>query len=242
MNSQPNVTRANNAAKLGVAQGNNRLNSSGLPLADFRSRGSQQINNIVQAGDTLPVPCNGTQFYVLFCSNTISIRPSGGVFNDYGQGTGLNLPDINQFNLLEVKNNSASAIVFALFVGFDSFIDNRLILTDNLTPLVAFPTYPTANAANAIAINDLSGQPFTDINGKKWYGVSRQSILVFNPDTGVTLLLQAAGSAISSGPAVGIIYPQTSLNYPASGNYSISVGGGNINAIVSEIYTALPAI
>lgn len=229
------------SASLGIATGNNRLNSSGTPYIDPRARSSQQINNIVQAGQTIPVPCNGNQFYVLFSSANIDIRPSGGVFNEYTQGTGLNLPDINAFSLLEVKNNTNAAVVFALFVGFDGFIDNRLILANNLTPQVAYPTYPVASAATQINITDRSGQAFDDINGNHWYAIQRQAIMVFNPDTGVTLLLQKSGSAVSNGPAVGVIYPQTSLNFPIVGDYTISVGGGNVNAIVSEIYTSLPA-
>lgn len=240
-----NTTRSSGSAasaSLGIASGNNRLNSSGTPYIDPRARSSQQINNIVQAGQTLPVPCNGNQFYVLFSSANIDIRPSGGVFNEYTQGTGLNLPDINAFNLLEVKNNTAGAIVFALFVGFDGFIDNRLILANNLTPQVSFPTYPTASAAATVSIIDQSGQPITDVNGDSWYAIQRQAIMVFNPDTGVTLLLQKFGSVVSNGPAVAAIYPQTSLNYPVSGDYTLSVGGGMVNAIVSEIYTALAAV
>lgn len=236
----------NNSARIGVATGNNRTNSSGLPLASLRARGSQYITNIIPAGTTanpavLPVPAAGTQFYVLFASAPIGIRPSGGIFDTYSQGTGLNLDIENQFNLLEVSNSNPFPIVFQIFVGFDSYIDNRLILANSLTPAVVYPTYSTASSATDIAINDLSGQAFVDINGKKWYAVQRAAILVFNPDTGVTLFVQAKGAATSSGPAVGVVYPQTSLNLPITGDYAISVGGGAINAIVSEIYTALAA-
>jgi hypothetical protein len=53
--------------------------------------------------------------------------------------------------------------------------------------------------------------------------------------------LQLANATTSSGRAVAAIYPQTSLNLPVSGNYTMSVGGGNINVVASEIYSAIPA-
>lgn len=230
---------SNGSARLGVAAGSNRTNSSGAPLGALRSRGSQVINNIVAAGSILPVPAAGTQFYLLFTSAPLAVRPSGGVFNTYSQGTGLNLDNVNQFDLLEMQNTTSAPIIFSIFVGFDSYIDNRLILANSSTPIVAYPTYSSASSLAAVSIPDISGQPFNDINGGKWFAIQRAAVLVFNPDTGVTLLLQKAGAATSSGPAVGVIYPQTSLNYPASGNFSLSVGGGNVNAIVSELYTSL---
>jgi len=73
----------------------------------------------------------------------------------------------------------------------------------------------------------------------KWYAVNRVAILIFNPDAGVTLLLQKAGSVVANGPAIGIIYPTTSLRVDASGNYCLQLGGANINAVVSEIYNAV---
>jgi hypothetical protein len=224
-----------------VATGSNRVNSSGASLGTVKARSSITINNIVPANSTLQVPATGTQFYVIIQTAPVAIRPSGGVFNVYEQGTGLQLEEINAFQLLEIKNDNAFPVVFSLFVGFDQFIDNRLILSATGEMLVARPTYPTASAGIAVDINDISGAAFTDINGNGWYALNREAIYVFNPAPGVPLLLQAAGSAISNGPAVAVIYPTTSLRYAASGDYSISVGGGNINAIVSELYNAIPA-
>lgn len=224
-----------------IATGSNRTNSSGRSLGTVLSRTSITINNIVPANSILQVPCAGTQFYVVVQTAPISIRPSGGVFNVYEQGTGLQLEEINAFQLLEVKNENAFAVVFSIFVGFDQYIDNRLILTNTGQQLVANPTYPVVSAAATVAITDLAGSQFTDINGDDWYALSREAIYIFNPDPGVTLLLQLAGSVVSNGPAVAIIYPVTSLRYAASGDYSLSVGGGNINAIVSELYSAIPA-
>lgn len=224
-----------------VATGDNRTNSSGRSLGTVLSRSSITINNIVPAGGVLPVPCAGTQFYVIVQTGALLIRPSGGVFNAYTQGTGLQLEEINAFSLLEIKNENAFPVVFSLFIGFDQYIDNRLILANTGELLVARPTYPVASTAAAVNINDISGAAFQDINGNSFYALSREAIYIFNPDPGVTLLLQLSGSAVANGRAVAVIYPLTSLRYAAAGNYSLSVGGGNINAIVSELYNALPA-
>lgn len=225
-----------------VATGSNRTNSSGSPLGTVLSRTSLTINNIVPANSTLQVPATGTQFYVIIQTAPLSIRPSGGVFNQYTQGTGLQLEEINAFQLLEVKNDNAFSVVFSLFVGFDQYIDNRLILGDTGQLLVARPTNSLASVATNININDISGNAFVDINGDTYYALSREAIYVFNPDTGTTLLLQKYGAVTSSGVSVACIYPTSSLRYAASGDYCLNLGGAAINAIVSELYNAIPAI
>jgi len=220
-------------------QGNRTTTPPGA--INILSRTSQVLRNIVPAGGTIQYPVTGNTFYVLFASATLNIKPGTGSSNPYETGTGLAAPEINSFGSLQISNPSASPVVFEIFVGFDGFIDNRLIVANTGLRQVAYPTYPVASAAASVAINDLSGTPITDINGNNWYAAQRLAIIVCNPDPGVTLLLQEAGSSVSNGPAIAVIYPLTSLNYPVSGNYSLSVGGGNINAIVSEIYNAIPA-
>lgn len=219
----------------------NRVNSQGRSLGTIKSRSSRFYTNVILPGQILPVPCAGTQFYVTVATAPFFIRPKGGDFSQYTVGTGLQLVEENAFDLLEVKNTSNNNIVFQIFVGFDEFIDKRtfLAIQSQLTPNVSRPTYPTPNAATAVAINDISGQQFTDINGNAWWALAREAIIVSNPDTGVTLLLQKAGSVVSNGPAVAAIYPLTSLRLDIAGNYSLSVGGGTINAVVSEIYQSL---
>ena len=180
---------------------------------------------------------------MLSCSAEVNIRPmaagSVGFFDAHVTGTGKEFGDVNAFEQLEIQNNNAFAVVFSLFVGWDGYIDKRLIVAGNVNPAVIYPTYQTPNSAAVVNINDLSGQSFTDINGNKWYAVNRVAIQIFNPDPGVTLLLQKAGSIVANGPAVGIIYPQTSLRVDAGGNYCLQLGGANINAVVSEIYNSV---
>lgn len=223
-----------------IATGSNRVNSAGeFPRAAI-GKTSTVIRNIVPAGQTVPFPAAGDSFYVTFASAPLTIKPDTGVANSYVQGTGLNL--INPFNQLNITNPGTAAVVFEVFVGFDEYIDNRVIIAQQAVNSYAFATYPTPNAAAAVAINDLSGTQIADINGNKFYAVSREAIYIGNPDPAVTILLQKQGSAVANGPAVLPIYPLTSLRYPAGGNFSLSVGGGNINAIVSEIYYGLPPL
>lgn len=224
-----------------VAGGNNRVNTQGVPLPDKRNRTSNTFNQTVAPGQVLPIPCTGTQFYVLFTSAPISIRPSRGTFNAYNTGQGLRLDDETAFNQIELQNTTANTIVVSVFVGYQDFIDQTLIINNVTNPNVVFPTYPTPSIAATININDLSGTQFTDINAKKWYAISRVAILIFNTDSGSTYLVQKSGSAVSNGPAIGAVFPLTAIRLDVSGNYTMATGGGNINVVVSEIYNAIPA-
>jgi hypothetical protein len=232
----------NSLSSHAVAQGSNRLNSQGVRQVGVFNRTSQFWTQVVPAGQTLVASVPGSTFVVTYCSLAPSVRPNpSGSFNTYQMGTGLDTSEEGPFVMLEVANPYAVDILVQLFIGFDGFIDHRLILDQSAFPQVAYPTYPTANAAAAVAITDKSGTKFTDINGKQWYAVSREGIYISNIDAGVTLLLQHQGSVVSNGPAVAAVYPTTTLRYPSAGNFSLSVGGGNINAIVSEIYFSLAA-
>lgn len=202
-------------------------------------QGGRTINLVVPAGQTIRAMSAGTQFYFFIATAPINARPVGGDFVLYQQGTGLNAGV--QFAYVELQNPNQVPVVVSIFIGYGSFIDNRLILVNQVQPQIAYPTCSAANSRTQININDLSGGSFYDINGNEWLAVQRTCIIVFNADSGVTLLLQQAGSAVANGPAVGIIQPLTNIRFDFGGNYTLSVGGGNINAIVSEIYSAIAA-
>lgn len=225
-----------------VANNDNRTSTQGLFNRGSRAKSSVQINNLIPAGGTLPLPVSGVNFYLLLASAAVKIRPSGGNFDEYTTGTGLNLDPANAFELLEIRNDNSFAVAFSIFVGWDSYDDRRLILAQQQTPQVAYPTYPVASAAAVITINDLSGTLITDINLRQWYAIYRVAMLFFNPDTGVTFNVQKSGSIVPGGPAVGVVYPLTSLRLDFSGNYIVNLGGANINAIVSEIYACIPKL
>jgi hypothetical protein len=228
--------------KYPVAVNSNLTNSQGKAPSSVLSKTTLTLSNVLTPGATLPIPATGTFFYVIAANAPLNIRPSGGVFNPYDVGTGLSVGLENAFQILEINNPSANNVAFTIFVGFDGYIDNRLILQQNTTPQIVFPTFPTPAAANVVNITDLSGQAFVDINGGKWYALSRVAMIICNVDGGVTLLLQKANSVVGNGPAIAAIQPLQSLNYPAQGNYRLHLGGANINAIVSEIYYSIPRI
>lgn len=226
----------------GVAGNSNRTNTQGAAPVSPLTRGSRYVSNVIPALGTLPVPVTGNQFYVTATSAPIEIRPSGGSKNRYYTGTGLLVPLENAFELLEISNPNNFQIAFEIFYGFDTFIDKRLIVSQQENPQIAYPTYTTPSSAALVDIIDKSGQLIADINGGEWYAIQRQAIIVCNTDSGVTLLLQKANSVVANGPAIAAIYPLTSLNYPVEGDYRLHLGGANINAVVSEIYSAIPKV
>jgi hypothetical protein len=227
------------AMAVGVATGSNRINSSGIAISSQLGRSSRVINNSVPAGGTIPVPASGTTFYLLVATGTLQIRPSSGQFSPFNQGQGLRLLEINAFDLLELKNENSFTVVFSLFVGFDEFIDMTLITANTGVLSVTYPTYPVANSAAVVNIPDISGAEFQDINGTSWYALQRQSVNISNSDSGVTLSLLKANATGSGDPAVIQVFPQTSIAYPSQGDFRITTGGGNINAIVSELYQSI---
>lgn len=220
-----------------------QLAVTGIAPRGIRAKASQIITNVVGANTTLPLPVTGSSYYVLTASAKVDIRPmsagSVGIFDTHVTGTGKRVGDVNAFEMLEVKNNNAFPVVFSIFVGWDDYIDKRLIVATDTNPQVAFNTYDTPNSAAIVNITDKSGQTFTDINGGKWYAINRVAILVFNTDGGVSLLVQKANSVVGNGPAVANVPPLTAVRLDFSGNYRINLGGANINAIVTEIYNAV---
>lgn len=225
------------AAALGTARGTNRINSSGA--APNRLGGSSQIiNNIVPAGGTLPIPCAGTMFYLLVATLTVQVRPSGGTFSNYSQGNGLQLLPENAFNLIEVQNTNAVPVVFSLFVGFDGFIDNTLIINNaSGEKAIVYPTFPVANASNTCPILDKSGSEIQDINGAAWYAIKRNAIYVNNADAAAVYSLE--NTALNK--TAILFQPLQTLALPFAGNFKIEEAGA-LNIIVSESYQAIPKV
>lgn len=223
-----------------TAQGSNRSNSSGQAPRNPTSRGSLTYSNVIPAGGTLQIPAAGNEFYVTVTTGTIQIQPDNGVANPYDSGTGLQLDLSNSFSLLQVKNNNAFAVVFQIFVGFDTFIDRRLYINQNLTPQITIPTV-ALSGSTIVLIPDLGGSQQT-VDGVKWNLIQRTSVLVGNADTGATYILQRKTSPVTSAPFPGFpVYPLTSLNVQSTGDFSMSAGGGPMNVYIFETYSALLA-
>ena len=190
----------------------------------------------------LAITQSGTFFYVLSCSSPVLIQPvragAVGATNLFGIAQGQ--PVADGFDTLKIANRNPFPVVALIWVGYDSFVNNQFILTTGVSENVAYPTYPVASVAASVAIPDKSGTFFFDINGKKWGALNRVAILVFNTDNGVSLIMHKAGASTAGAPGIGAIFPQTAIRFDCGGDYSLSTGGGNINAIVSEIYQAIP--
>lgn len=223
-----------------VALGNNRVNSSGDFSTNQTSRTSGFYSNVILPGVTLPIPVSGTSFYLVNTTGVLSMRPSNGIFTDYAQGTGLELLPVNAFNLLEAKNNSASAIAFTIFYGFDGFIDNRLILIPSPSiPTITFPTYPVANVSALILIPDLSGSIIADQNGNNFLAISRIAIQIYNTGPTDTIFLCPTNFSAPQ-KHVACAYPLTSVRHESSGGFSIRAAAV-VDGIVNELYNATRA-
>lgn len=199
-----------------------------------------QNNNVVPSEQSIAQ--SGTRFYVLSASSPVTIQPvrAGAIGASNQFGTAQGQPVLDGFDTLTVRNYSMFPTVALVWVGFDDFIDNQLVLNNTAFTNAVMPTYPIPNAATAVIINDLSGQAFTDINGKRWGAIARIALQIFNSDGGVTLLIQRKGASTSSGAAIGVVFPLTGITLPVQGDYALNNGGGNVNAVVSEIYAAIP--
>lgn len=229
-----------NLTAYGVATGDNRVNSQGSKIIKPGDTGqtSKVIATSISAGTTIPFAVSGSSFYVTAASAPINVRQKGGEFTSYVPGTGLLV--VGGFASIEVQNPNNFPVSFQLFVGFDGFIDNRQYNVSNTLPNVAFPTYSQPLSAPAVAITDISGQGFFDINGNPWLALTRLAIVISNLDTATTILVQEQGSVIQNDDAIAAVFPTTSWIEALSGNFSLNVGGGNINALVHEIYSAIP--
>jgi hypothetical protein len=203
-----------------------------------------QVSNLaIAAGTSQQLNIDGTNCYLLLATSPVNMRARDKVsvqaYSSYTQGTGF---EASEFTSVDIQNLNTFDVVVSVWIGRSAFIDKRLILANQETPNVANPTYPDPGSAPAtnVDIDDLSGQPFTDIDGNKWLALYRVMILISNLDSGVVLLVQKSGGTGAS-PAILAVQPLTDRAIPVSGNYTVNNGGGNLNCIVSEIYAAIPA-
>jgi hypothetical protein len=194
----------------------------------------------IPAGQTQRAMLAGTQAYLVVATAPVNMRPAGGDFSQYSQGTGIAAS--NAFQNVEIQNFQTYPVVISLWVGWDSFIDNRLIIANPQSANIVFPTYPTPLTAAYCNIVDLSGGPFKDINGGQWLALGRVSILISNLTSGTYLLSQYSPSGALLGPSVGIIPPTPlPIRYDIGGNYTVNTGA-SLNMIISEVYNSIPAM
>jgi hypothetical protein len=201
--------------------------------------GGRIVNLPLAPGASTNVTSAGTRAYLVVATAAVNMRPGGvrtGDFTLYSQGTGIQT--VNPFDWIEINNPNSVPVVISLWLGFDDFIDNRLILANATLQNITYPTQSTGTTAQ-ILIPDLSGGAFFDINNKKWLALFRQAIIISNLDPATPVLLQKYGAASSSGPAVLSCPPSLPIAHNSSGNFTIV--GGTASVIVSEIYQAIPS-
>jgi hypothetical protein len=202
----------------------------------INNKTAQIVTMVIAPGQVYPILQTGDNFYIIISTGVISVKPNNGGENSYSQGTGQQYPAGNEFTNLQIKNNNASSVVFSIFVGFGSYIDNRVILNDPFLSNVVYPTAPTPNVTNNINITDKSGQAILDINGNNYLALNRVAIYITNYDLASTYNLQDYLHIV--GTAVGVS-PATQIVFNASGDFSIHIPSSTINAVVSEVYQAV---
>lgn len=204
-------------------------------------QGGRLINAPILPGQVYRAVARGTQAYLVTATNSVNMRPEGGDFVQYSQGTGINT--VKPFNIVEIQNFNSVPVVISIWIGFDSFIDNRLIITTASNPNIVFPTYSDPLSADYVNIVDLTGGAFEDGNGNTWLALYRIAILIFNLDAGDTFFLRTfSPTGATTGLPVAAVPPAPlPLRLDFSGNYTYNTGGGPVNAIISEIYSAIPA-
>lgn len=200
------------------------------------------VNNQVVAAE-VPITYAGDRFYVRAASGTVYIQSlragNVGISNPFNVGQGQ--PVKGGFETLQIQNYNLFPAVALIWVGFDEFINDQLVLDNVTNPSVTYFTQPNQAGATSIAIPDLSGTAFLDGNGKKWYAISRNKIIISNFSTGTTFFLQNKGATVATGKSCLLCPAGLPIEHESSGDFSISLGGGTIPAVVCEIYTAFSA-
>jgi hypothetical protein len=198
------------------------------------------LNGQIQPAE-IPIVATGNVFYLRSANGELDITPfragAAGTENTFGVGQGREVG--NGFENLSIKNFNLFPVVGLLWIGWDNFINNQLIIDNAQQPQIGFPTYPIPNSATSLNITDRSGQAINDINGGQWLALYRIAIMIFNLDTGTTSLLFKTGGSPGS-PAIAAIPPAPlPIRLDLAGNFTINNGGSNLNMIVSEIYACI---
>ena len=200
--------------------------------------GGRMVTVPIGPGNTERVTSRGTVAYFVVASAQVNMKADSNDYSLYYQGTGLN--SVDPFDILTLQNPNDFPIAIALWVGFNSFIDRRLILNTFQQPNVVNPLITVPGSSGSLAIPDLSGNTFVDINGVTWIAVNRQQILISNVDTTNLILLQKFGNSTWNTGAIFAVQPLTEIGLNIQGNYQLVQNGGVLNCLVSESYSAIP--
>lgn len=199
------------------------------------TRASQVVTTIIPANSSIPLFVAGNEFYLTLATDVVRIKPNKGSESKYTQGTGSREVQ-NPFDQLQLFNDTPNNIIISIFIGFGQYIDNRVILYDPLVKQIVYATYPVANSAATINILDRSGEAIVDINGTNFLALARVGIYVSNIDLASSYSIENLTGTVG---AALVVFPQTDIVFPVSGNYRIHVPASTVNAIVSEVYNAV---
>lgn len=180
----------------------------------------------------------GSCAYLVIATASVNMRADSNDFNPYYQGTGLS--SVLPFTMITLQNPNNFPIAIALWVGYDSYIDRRLILNTFSQPNVVKPLVKIPGTVGYVDIPDLSGTVFADINGNSWIAIQRVQILISNVDTVNLALLQNFGNTVFNTGSIFAIQPLTEIGLNVQGSYTLVQNGGTLNCIVSEVYSAIP--
>lgn len=200
------------------------------------SKSAQVITTVIPANGNTNLFQAGTDFYLIIATASIDIAPNNASFNTYTQGTGLQVDPSARFDFVQIRNRTSNSVIIQIFIGFGSYIDNRLIVANPLISNIEYPTYDAnVSPLSDLFIPDLSGTSILDLNGNVWLALQRSALQIFNQDTGATILLKNSANSIS----VAAVFPETGITLPISGNYRIKPPSSTIPGIVSEVYIAI---
>jgi hypothetical protein len=194
----------------------------------------------------VPVTQAGTVFYVITSSvGNLKIQPiragNVGIENTFGVGQGQTVKD--GFETLQVRNFNTFSVVAIIWVGFNDFINDQLILAQQQYPTVVYPTYtqPVTSPASTVDIVDLSGTKIVDINGIAWLALYRIEIEMSNLDAANVYTLQKTGATTNNDPAIVAIQPTQTITRPLAGNYRVR-SGATINMLIVELYACVKPV
>jgi hypothetical protein len=201
------------AKRLGIATGDNRINSSGPPPAsELPTLGSIPYQLTLQANGTAgfstTVAALGSSFYISAISVSsalVTIQPTGGDQGSYSIGTGQDFKDRAAFASLTITNPNAFPVTLTLEIGFPEFIDKRLVILGGTSLNIQdAPTILIGTALGAMLAG--AATTFTGVSTASALiaaGKTRRQIVVTNNDANLVVAVLDAG-----GVRVGDVYPQ----------------------------------
>lgn len=131
-----------------------------LSEKEKNSRSSQAIERTIAAGGLMSINCYGNFYYFVEASGAISVRSNKSAWIPHNAGTGEQYPEDNFFERLEIRNDGDEEVSITLFVGFDTYIDNRFTVIPGRLDSILF----TQDAPTAIIPTELDLDPETTQN------------------------------------------------------------------------------